>query len=179
MGRNCASRQLSRDRFISLNKGETKMTEAKIIEKIEHLGYSLPQAVVPLYDYVPVVIHDRLAFVSGQLPRIKGELSFKGKVGKEVSVEEGQEASRICILNALSQLKKELGSLQKIARIVKITGFVNSDPDFSDQSTVIDGASKFLFQVFGEKGRHTRSAIGTNVLPSDSPVEIELIVALE
>jgi enamine deaminase RidA (YjgF/YER057c/UK114 family) len=154
------------------------MLEKSIEEKIEQLGYTIPKASKPLFEYVPIVIHNRFAFVSGQLPRMNGELIYKGKLGQEVSIEEGQKASIICVLNALSHLKQELGSLEEISRIIKVNGFVNSAPGFTDQPSVINGASKFLTQVFGEKGRHARTAIGASELPSHAPVEIEMIVAL-
>jgi enamine deaminase RidA (YjgF/YER057c/UK114 family) len=154
------------------------MLEKNIEEKIEQLGFIIPQPSKPLYEYVPIVIHNRFAYVSGQLPRMNGELIYKGKIGKEVSVEEGQEASIICVLNALSLLKQELGSLEEISRIIKVNGFVNSAPGFTAQASVVDGASKFLFQVFGDKGRHARTAIGASELPSNAPVEIEMIIAL-
>jgi enamine deaminase RidA (YjgF/YER057c/UK114 family) len=149
-----------------------------IEETIQQLGYSIPQASKPLHEYVPVAIHNGFAYVSGQLPRVNGELIYQGKLGQEVSIEEGQKASIICVLNALSVLKQELGSLEEITRIVKVNGYVNSAPGFTAQPSVMDGASQFLVQVFGEKGRHARTALGANELPSNTPVEIEMIVAL-
>ncbi|WP_067725057.1 RidA family protein [Oceanobacillus damuensis] len=150
-----------------------------IEKKMEQLGYPLPNARKPLYEYVPVVIHNNLAFVSGQLPRVSGQLKYCGKVGEEITIETAQEAARICIVNALTVLNYELGSLDKVKRIVKMTGFVNARHGFKDQSTVIDGASNLLVDIFGEKGQHARSAIGAGDLPGQSPVEIELIVATE
>jgi enamine deaminase RidA (YjgF/YER057c/UK114 family) len=148
-------------------------------EKISELGYTLPEAKPPLYQYVAVVVHNDLAYVSGQLPRLDGLLTATGKVGTEVSVEEAQEAARVCILNGLAQLKRELGSLDKIKRIIRITGYVNSSAGFSAQPKVIDAASELLGNIFGEKGKHSRTAIGVAELPSNTPVEIDMIVAVE
>lgn len=147
--------------------------------KMEQLGYPLPSAPIPMYEYVPLVIHKNLAFISGQLPRVEGELQVTGKVGEDVTVEAAQEATKICIVNALAVLKQELGSLDKVERIVKMTGFVNATPGFKNQSAVLDGASKFLIDIFSDRGRHARSAIGAGDLPVQSPVEIELVVAVE
>lgn len=151
------------------------MREARIRE----LGYELPVAAAPSFQYVPVVIHRDLVFVSGQLPKVDGEVRVKGKVGDTVSIEQAQEAARICILQGLSCIKQEIGSLDKITRIVKITGFVNSAQGFDQQPKVIDAASDLLEKIFGDKGRHSRSAIGAAELPRNSPVEIEMIVAIE
>lgn len=150
-----------------------------IEERMKQLGYPLPEASLPLYEYVPVAVHHDLAYISGQLPRVNGQLIHEGKVGEQVTVEEAQEAARICIVNAMACLKNEIGSLDKVQRIVKITGFVNSSPGFTAQPTVINGASKLLVDIFGEKGKHARSAIGASELPSNTPVEIELIVAID
>lgn len=148
-------------------------------KKLEQLGYPLPIATRPLYEYVPIVIHHDLAFISGQLPRVDGELKITGKVGEEVTVEDAQEAARFCIVNAMAVLKQEIGSLDKVKQIVKMTGFVNSKQGFKDQSLVIDGASKLLIDIFADKGMHARSAIGVSELPAQSPIEIDLIVAID
>jgi enamine deaminase RidA (YjgF/YER057c/UK114 family) len=150
-----------------------------IEQKIKELGYELPEAAAPSFQYVPVVVHGDLIFVSGQLPKVDGEVRVTGKVGAEVSIEEAQESARICILQGLSCIKQEIGSLDRIKRIVKITGFVNSAPGFCSQPKVIDGASDLLEKIFGEKGRHSRSAIGAAELPRNTPVEIEMIVAID
>jgi enamine deaminase RidA (YjgF/YER057c/UK114 family) len=150
-----------------------------IEEKIQQLGYSLPEPAKPSFQYIPVVVQGDLAFVSGQLPKVDGEVKVTGKVGDNVSIEEAQESARICILQGLSCIKEEIGSLDKITRIVKITGFVNSAAGFIDQPKVIDGASDLLRQIFGELGRHSRSAIGAAELPRNTPVEIEMIVAFK
>jgi enamine deaminase RidA (YjgF/YER057c/UK114 family) len=106
------------------------------------------------------------------------QIKFKGKVGKDISLEEGQEAARLCTINALAQLKSALGSLDKIRKFVKVSGFVNCDASFRNHPQVINGASDFIVQLFGEKGRHSRSAIGVNSLPLDSAVELEFIVEI-
>lgn len=148
-------------------------------KKIEELGRVLPPASTPLFQYVPVVVHRDIAYVSGQLPRTQGELIHTGKVGQDVTVEQAQEAARICILNGLAALKQELGSLDHIERIIKITGFVNSASGFSQQPVVMNAASELLADIFGDMGKHSRSAVGVAELPSNSPVEIEMIVAVK
>ncbi len=150
-----------------------------LIEKrIKELGYELPEANAPLFEYVPIVVHNGVAYLSGQVPKVKGELKVVGKVGDTVTLEQAQEGSRICILNLLASLKQAIGSLDKVERILKVTGFVNSAPGFTSQPSVIDGGSKLLGEIFGEKGRHARSAVGAD-LPRDVSVEIEMIVAVE
>lgn len=146
-------------------------------KKTAELGIALPAAVTPAFQYVPVTIHERLAFVSGQLPR-QGETFVTGKVGGEVDVEQARQAARLCILQGLACLNQALGSLDKVDRIVKITGFVASAPNFNQQPKVIDAASELLVQIFGEAGRHARSAVGVAELPRNVAVEIEMIVGL-
>ena len=148
-----------------------------ISKKLKELGIVLPAAVTPAFQYVPVTIHERLAFVSGQLPR-DGESIVTGKIGGAVDLEHGRHAARLCILQALACLAQALGSLDRIDRVLKITGFVASVPGFNDQPRVIDAASELLVQVFGESGRHARSAVGVAELPRNAAVEIELILAL-
>jgi enamine deaminase RidA (YjgF/YER057c/UK114 family) len=151
-----------------------------IEEKILALGIELPNAPQSAGSYVQVAITGNLVFVSGQIPVEPGsipmQVKFKGKVGKDISLEEGQEAARLCTINALAQLKSTLGSLEKIRKFVKVSGFVNCDASFSNHPQIINGASDFIVQLFGEKGRHSRSAIGASSLPLDSAVEIEFIV---
>jgi enamine deaminase RidA (YjgF/YER057c/UK114 family) len=125
--------------------------------------------------YVPVVQTGNLAFVSGQGPVREGKPVFVGRLGAEISLEQGQEAARLAMLNCLAQLKAHLGSLDRVRRIVKVLGFVAGTDQFDQQPYVINGGSQLLEQVFGEAGRHARSAIGTNKLPFGIPVEIELI----
>jgi len=147
-----------------------------IEDKLALLGITLPLPPAPAGSYVPVVISHNLAFVAGQIPTEAGQVKFKGKVGRDVSIEAGQQAARLCTINALAQLKLSLGSLDRIKRVVKVTGFVNCDPSFADQPKVVNGASDLLVQVFGENGRHARAAVGASSLPLDSAVEVEFIV---
>jgi enamine deaminase RidA (YjgF/YER057c/UK114 family) len=153
-----------------------------IEEKILSLGIQLPEAPRSAGSYVQIVTTGNLLFVSGQIPVDPGsiplQVRFKGKVGKDLSVKEGQEAARLCMINALAQLKSVLGNLDKIKKFVKVSGFVNCDASFTKHPQVINGASDFIVQLFGEKGRHSRSAIGASSLPLDSAVELEVIVEI-
>lgn len=144
-----------------------------IEEKLTSLGISLPIPPEPAGSYLPVILSNNLAFVSGQIPTEGKQVKFRGRVD---SVVMGQEAARLCTINALAQLKASLGSLDKIKRVIKVTGFVNSDPSFIDQPKVLNGASDLLVAIFGEKGKHARAAVGVSSLPLDSAVEIEFIV---
>ncbi len=150
----------------------------KAEERLEELGIEVPPLQAPLGAYVPAVISGHLIYVSGQLPLVKGELTIKGKVGSEVSLEQGMEAARRASINAISVLKNELGQLRRVERIVKITGYIASAPGFNQQANVLNGASELFFQVFGEPGRHSRVAVGVFELPLDSPVEIEVIAQI-
>jgi enamine deaminase RidA (YjgF/YER057c/UK114 family) len=146
-----------------------------IEEKLSALGISLPIPPDPAGSYVPVVVSGNLAFVAGQIPAEGNHIKFKGKV---VSIETGQQAARLCTINALAQLRSSLGSLDRVKQVVKLTGFVNCDPSFADHPKVINGASDLLVQLFGEKGKHARVAVGVSSLPLDSAVEIDLIIEL-
>lgn len=148
-------------------------------EKLRRMGLELPEPPKPVASYVPCVRAGNLLFVSGQVPREKGVLRFSGHVGGNLNVEEGRQAARICALNGLSAVKQELGSLDRVRRIVKLTGFVASAAGFTDQPKVVDGASVFLVELFGEKGQHARAAVGVNELPLGSAVELEMIVEVE
>jgi enamine deaminase RidA (YjgF/YER057c/UK114 family) len=143
-----------------------------IEEKLASLGISLPVPPEPAGSYVPVVLSGNLAFVAGQIPMEGRHVKFRGKVD---SIETGQEAARLCTINALAQLKSSLGSLDRIKRVIKVTGFVNCDPSFADQAKVINGASDLLVNIFGKKGKHARTAVGVSSLPLDSTVELEFI----
>ncbi len=149
---------------------------SQIEQRIIDLGFLLPETVKPLAAYIPAVQSGNLVFTSGQLPMIAGSLAETGKVGGSVSPERAKELATVCALNALAAVKTVIGDLDKIKRIVKVVGFVSSTPEFSGQPAVVNGASEFLGEVFGEKGIHARSAVGVAVLPLDAPVEIELIV---
>lgn len=149
-----------------------------IEETLSSLGIRLPSPPAPAGSYVPVVIAGSLAFVAGQIPMEAGQVKFRGKVGSDVSIEAGQQAARLCTINALAQLKAALGSLDRIKRVVKVTGFVSCDPSFTEQPKVVNGASDLLVQIFGEKGKHARAAVGVASLPLDSAVEVEFIVEI-
>jgi len=144
-------------------------------ERLKELGIILPEAPKPLGSYVPCVQTGTLIFLSGNLPLKDGTLLYSGKLGDTVSLEEAQIACRQTVINALSVLKSHIGDLDKIARCVKLNGFVASSDTFTDQPKVLNAASELLFQIFGEKGRHARAAIGVNVLPLNSPVEIDFV----
>ncbi len=150
-------------------------------ENISSLNLSIPKGKsASLGSYIPITKVENLIFISGQIPvnmdSSNNELKYKGKVGRQISIEEAQEAGKICCLNALSHLKNLIGDLDKIKKIVKITGYVNSDEDFMEHPKVINGASDLLLNIFGEKGKHTRVAIGVNSLPLGSPIEIDFII---
>jgi enamine deaminase RidA (YjgF/YER057c/UK114 family) len=150
-----------------------------VIEKrLDALNIILPSPPKPVGSYVAVVITGKLAFVSGQIPIKDGKVIYAGKVSRDLSVEDAQKAARLSVINALAQLKAELGSLDRISKIVKVSGFVNSPPEFTDQPKVINGASDLLFEIFGQKGQHTRIAVGVSSLPLNSAVEIDLIAEI-
>ncbi|HHU32976.1 MAG TPA: RidA family protein [Clostridia bacterium] len=136
----------------------------------------IPEAPEPVAAYVPGVLVDGYIYTSGQLPFANGELIYKGKVGAEVSADDGYEAAKICVINCLGVVKSLVGSLDKIERIIKVNGYVNSAQGFSGQPKVINGASELLGKIFGEAGQHARSAVGVSELPADAAVEVELIV---
>lgn len=148
----------------------------KVEQKITDLGFTLPQTAKPLAAYVPAAVTGNLVFTAGQLPMQDGKLLATGKVGKQVTAEAAKDLARVCALNALAAIKAEIGDLDKITRIVKLVGFVASDPNFSGQPAVVNGASEFLGEVFGDIALHARSSVGVAVLPLDAPVEVELIV---
>ena len=150
--------------------------------RLAELGHTLPEVAAPVATYVPAVISGNLVFTSGQLPFVSGALPATGKVGDGhglVPAADAKDYARIAILNALAAVKSVLGSLDRVTRIVKVTGFVSSVPEFTGQPGVINGASELLGEVFGEAGAHARSAVGVPVLPLDSPVEVEIIVAFD
>jgi len=144
-------------------------------KKLKELGIELPEAPTPLGSYIPVLRAGNLVFLSGMLPLRQGKLKRQGMVGKDISIDEAKEEARIATINALSVLKVHIGSLDKVKRCVKITGYVASEPDFTEQPKVLNAASDLLFEIFGERGRHVRAAVGVNVLPLNSPLEIEFI----
>jgi len=147
-----------------------------VVENLQRLGVILPQAPRPVGSYVPACQAGDLVFVSGVLPFQEGKILQLGKVGRDLSIEEGKANARIAVINALAILQQELGDLSRITRVVRLTGHVASAEGFGDQPAVINGASDFLVEVFGEKGRHARLALGAFELPLHAPIELELIV---
>ena len=150
-----------------------------IEKRLEELGITLPSAAAPLANYVPYVQEGTLIFIAGQVPRgDDGQLQYVGKVGKELSVEDGYAAARLCAINCLAQLRAALGSLDKVKRIVRVGGFVNCTDGFTQQPQVINGASDLIVEVFGEKGKHARAAVGNNALPGNVATEVEMVAAV-
>ena len=150
-----------------------------IDDRLAALGLTIPDVVPPLAAYVPAVRTGNLVWTSGQLPMVEGKLTTSGLVGDEVTSEQANDLARICALNALAAVKAEIGDLDKVVRVVKVVGFVASAPGFTTQPAVVNGASNLLGEVFGDAGKHARSAVGVAVLPLDAPVEIELLVEVE
>lgn len=144
--------------------------------RLAELGLSIPQVVPPLAAYVPAVRTGNLVYTAGQLPGVDGVMLATGRLGAEVTEEQGYACARQCALNALAAIKAEIGDLSAIKRVVKAVVFVASTPDFTAQPKVANGASELLGAVFGEAGKHARSAVGVAALPLDVPVEVELIV---
>ena len=153
------------------------MTDTEIEVRLKALGLSLPEAAAPVAAYVPVVITGGIAYVSGQLPFIDGKL-VTGRLGEDVSLEQGMAAAQACGLMIIAQLKAALGSLSRVEQVVKLGGFVNSTGDFTDQPKVVNGASELMAAVFGTAGEHARSAVGVPVLPRGAAVEVDAIVAV-
>ncbi|MFJ6279951.1 MULTISPECIES: RidA family protein [Arthrobacter] len=143
--------------------------------RLQDLGITLPEVAAPVAAYIPAVVSGNYVYTSGQLPFINGELPATGKVGADISAEQAKEYAATCAVNAMAAVKSQIGDLDRVSRIVKVVGFVASDPSFTGQPGVINGASELLGQVFGEAGAHARSAVGVAVLPLDAPVEVEII----
>jgi enamine deaminase RidA (YjgF/YER057c/UK114 family) len=151
-------------------------------ERLAELGIQLPDVVPPVAAYVPAIVDGSLVYTAGQLPMVSGALPLTGKVGDGhgfVPADDARDLARTATLNALAAVKSVIGSLDRVTQVVKVTGFVASDPSFTGQPGVVNGASLLLGEIFGDAGRHARSAVGVAVLPLDAPVEIELIVAFE
>lgn len=147
-----------------------------VSSRLAELGIELPAVAVPLASYVPATRSGSYVYTSGQLPIVGGDLIATGKVGSDIDEATAHECARICILNAIAAAAETAGGVDRILRIVKVVGFVASDPSFSGQPAVINGASDLLGEIFGDAGVHARSAVGVAVLPKDAPVEIEMIV---
>lgn len=146
-------------------------TEAHLAE----LGITLPDAQAPAANYVPFVISGNQLFVSGQVPKDEDGLKHVGRLGDTISIEEGKAAARLCALNLIAQAKAAVGDLDRVTRVVRLTGFVNSAPEFGDQPQVINGASDLMVEVFGERGRHARAAVGVAALPFGVAVEVDAV----
>ena len=151
----------------------------QIEARLKELGIELPPAITPVANYVPAVGTGNLVFLSGHGPVKEDGTLITGKVGAGLTVEQGYETARLIAIGLLGTLKADIGDLDRVKRIVKLLGFVNCTAEFADQPKVINGASDFLVEVFGEKGKHARSAVGTNALPINIAVEIEMIVEIE
>jgi len=147
--------------------------------RLNELGLTVPPVAAPVAVYIPAVQTGNLIFTSGQLPLRDGQMILTGKVGGEVSAEEGADCARQCALNAIAAVKAEIGDLDRVKRVVKAVVFVASTPDFTGQPLVANGASELFGAAFGDAGKHARSAVGVPVLPLDSPVEVELIVEID
>ncbi|MBG6239439.1 enamine deaminase RidA (YjgF/YER057c/UK114 family) [Mycetocola sp. CAN_C7] len=150
---------------------------SRIADRLTELGLTLPAVAAPVAAYVPAVVQGNLVYTSGQLPFVDGALPATGKVGTSVPAEDAQAYAATCVLNALAAAESVIGSLDRVTQVVKVTGFVASDPSFTGQPGVINGASVLLGEIFGESGVHARSAVGVAVLPLDAPVEVELVLA--
>jgi enamine deaminase RidA (YjgF/YER057c/UK114 family) len=152
----------------------------RVDKRLAELGIVLPQPPSAAANYVPFVQVGPLVFISGQTPRVDGKVVFIGKVGRDVAVAEATAAARLCALNVLAQLRVACdGDLDRVVRCVRLTGYVNGDPDFAAQPQVVNGASDLMTQVFGERGRHARTAVGAGSLPAEATVEIEAIFEIE
>ena len=146
-------------------------------ERLKELGIELPEAPVPAGNYIPAVKTGNLLFISGQIPLENGKVAYTGKVSDE-NLETAQKSAKSCAVNILAQIKREAGSLDKVTKIVRLSGFVNSVPEFTQHPKVINAASDLMFEVFGEKGKHARIALGAGSLPLDSMTEIDAIVEI-
>jgi enamine deaminase RidA (YjgF/YER057c/UK114 family) len=152
---------------------------SRIELKLKELGILLPEPAKPVAAYIPAKQTGKLVFTAGQLPMVQGELISKGLLGQDVEIEEANKAARICTLNALAAIKGVIGDLDRIRQVVRVVGYVASVPTFTQQPAVVNGASELLLEIFGENGKHARSAVGMAVLPLNASVEIELTVEVE
>jgi enamine deaminase RidA (YjgF/YER057c/UK114 family) len=152
---------------------------SKCLARLKTLGIDLPDPPTPSANYIPAKIVGNLVYVSGQIPLQDGREAFVGKVGADISVQQAQEAARICAINILAQLNKAVGGLDRVRSVVRLGGFVNAIETFSDHPTVINGASDLMVAVFGDSGRHARAAVGTSSLPRNSAVEVEGIFEID
>lgn len=152
----------------------------KFEEAIANLGLTIPEPTIPVANYVPYVVSGKNVYISGQIPMQAGQITFVGKLGQDFTVEQGQEAARVCALNILALIRHACeGDLGRVVRCVRLGGFVNGTPEFTDQPQVINGASDLMVAVFGERGRHARAAVGVNSLPRGVAVEIDAIFEID
>ena len=167
------TRSIRKSEMVKLEQkgGEMMSYEAKITE----LGLTIPEAPKPVAAYVPAIRTGNYVYTAGQIPFMNGELRYKGKLGTEVTVEQGYDAAKLCALNCLSVVKGVIGSLDKIVRVVHVTGYVNGGPEFADHPKVVNGASELLGQIFGENGKHARAAVGCSNLPMNAAVEVGMV----
>ncbi|GAB3522729.1 RidA family protein [Arthrobacter monumenti] len=164
------------DAGLPVSQGSSAAEVTSAVERrLLDMGISLPEVPAPVAAYVPAVVSGNYVYTSGQLPFVKGELPATGKVGAEVDPETAKKLAATCAVNALAAVKTQIGDLDRLRRVVKVVGFVSSDPGFTGQPAVINGASELLGEVLGDAGVHARSAVGVAVLPMDAPVEVELI----
>lgn len=153
------------------------MTSA-IETRLKSLGVTLPEPVAPVANYVPAIESRGMLYISGQIPVGPAGIQFVGRLGAGLGIEDGRAAARLCAINILAQARAALGDLDRVGRIVKLTGFVNAAPDFNDHPKVVNGASDFMVEVFGDKGRHARSAVGVSGLPFGVAVEVEAVIEI-
>ena len=147
----------------------------KIDARLKELGITLPEAPLPAANYVPFVRSGNLVFIAGQIPMEGGKPQFIGKLGREFKIEDGQKSARLCALNVIAQVRAAIGDLDKVKRCVRVGGFVNGTPDFTDQPQVINGASDVIVQIFGDAGKHARAAVGVASLPRGVATEVEAV----
>jgi enamine deaminase RidA (YjgF/YER057c/UK114 family) len=151
-----------------------------IAARLKELGITVPPAPAAVANYVPYVQEGKLVFVAGQVPRgADGKLQFVGKVGQDLNEKQGYDAARLCALNCIAQVQACLGNLERVKRVVQVRGFVNCTPEFANQPQVINGASDLIVEIFGDKGKHARAALGAGSLPAGVAVEVEMILAVE
>jgi enamine deaminase RidA (YjgF/YER057c/UK114 family) len=150
----------------------------EIEKKMRGLGLELPEVPKPVASYVPAVRSGNYVYTSGQVPFVKGELMHRGKLGGDLTIEQGYECARVTAMNCLAAVKSVIDDLDRVKRIVRVTGFITSAPGFTDQPKVLNGASDLLVEIFGERGKHSRLAIGTSELPLGAPLEIDMVVEI-
>ncbi len=149
-----------------------------VIDRLKELGLELPAVAAPVAAYVPAVKAGSFVYTSGQIPMVNGKLKYTGKLGRDLTVEQGYDAARVCCLNALAAVAGVAGNLDNLERVVKLTGWVQCADDFEQQPKVMNGASELVSAIFGDRGQHARAAVGANALPLNAAVEVEMIVKI-